>query len=679
MISQSKKASLLKTMRRTIIYTFYIFSISFITLISAEAVTTDSTTFSLNTRLSFYSYEENGELLLLVPEKMTGTALSVEIFTNEKILTNWKGIAQRNIVRIPFLLKGIKGSIKVKAQIAISSSPLRKYEAGTTIIILSHKPNEVKTDRLTGGLIVNRLQFFPFGFYCYSPVHPLLPEEEVIRGFNVMSPYQKILPETVDERKKYIDRCAMLGMKVHYNLLSVSGGGGVGSKIEGLGDAEKRERLINEIKTFRDHPALLAWYISDEPDGKRITPDQLAEIYRVIKENDPWHPVSIVFMAPYTNAIKYEDAMDIVMADPYPVPDFPVTLPGNVATSLKTQFRGKKPVWIVPQAFGGGEIWRREPTPQEARSMTWQSIINGATGIQYFVRQGPDYFPKSTALWSECSRIAVEVTEMTPWLLSDETANSVQSSTSSIQVASRLYNGRLAVFAVNKINEPLNFRIQVNGIGPSDALVLFEDRIIKVNGGQISDQVSPYGSKIYLIDLKKQAGIKTSEMNLLADPGFEDLTVPGIPSACYVRPGGDRGATFFLDTRVFYEGSHSLKIVTPADDKSLAIRFFPFYVKAGSTYLISMWAKSDPEQRLTDVTENGILRQSNKQGKKQFAEVQLGDFGSARFYPDDKWRRFVTFMNIPADTLPKFKTNLILKMPGQGVAWFDMIEVTEDR
>jgi parvulin-like peptidyl-prolyl isomerase len=37
-------------------------------------------------------------------------------------------------------------------------------------------------------------------------------------------------------------------MKVNYNLLSVSGGGGVGSKIEGLSDEEKRVRLIAEIK-----------------------------------------------------------------------------------------------------------------------------------------------------------------------------------------------------------------------------------------------------------------------------------------------------------------------------------------------------------------------------------------------------------------------------------------------
>ena len=189
------------------------------------------------------------------------------------------------------------------------------------------------------------------------------------------------------------------------------------SKIDILSDGEKRKLLINEIRTFRDHPALLGWYISDEPNGTTVTPEKLEEIYNTLKENDPWHPVSIVFMAPFITAARYSSALDIVMADPYPIPDHPVSLPGDVANLLRTEFKGKKPFWIVPQAFGGGELWSREPTIQEIRSMTWQSIINGATGIQYFVRQGLNYFPKSPATWSECGRIAMEVAELTPWLL----------------------------------------------------------------------------------------------------------------------------------------------------------------------------------------------------------------------------------------------------------------------
>ena len=44
-------------------------------------------------------------------------------------------------------------------------------------------------------------------------------------------------------------------------------------RLKDLSDEEKRERLIDEIKTFRDHPALLAWYIADEPTGNKISPE----------------------------------------------------------------------------------------------------------------------------------------------------------------------------------------------------------------------------------------------------------------------------------------------------------------------------------------------------------------------------------------------------------------------
>jgi len=61
-------------------------------------------------------------------------------------------------------------------------------------------------------------------------------------------------------------------MKVHYNLLSVSGGGGVHHRMN-ESQNQKEERLISEIKAFMDHPALLAWYISDEQMGIIYLPD----------------------------------------------------------------------------------------------------------------------------------------------------------------------------------------------------------------------------------------------------------------------------------------------------------------------------------------------------------------------------------------------------------------------
>jgi hypothetical protein len=640
----------------------------------------DSSSFNIISRQSFYSYEKNAEFLLIVPVALSKNHLSIILKIGEENVASWNGIQGRKIMRLPFSLNLTPSVYKVEATISILTIPWKIYLAKTNLIVLPYKPNEVKTDRLTGGLIVNKLPFFPFGFYCYSPVYPSLPEEEVVKGFNMISPYQKITVETLNERKTYMDRCAELGMKVNYNLLSVSGGGGVGSKIEGLSDEKKRERLISEIKTFRDHPALLGWYISDEPNGSKITPEQLEEIYRIIKENDPWHPVSIVFMAPFLAAKKYSDALDIVMADPYPIPDRPVTVPGEVADQLRTEFKGKRPFWIVPQAFGGGELWSREPTIQEIRSMTWQSIINGATGIQYFVRQGLNYFPKSSATWSECGRMSMEVSELIPWLLSDEETIPVESFSKNVLVSSRLHNGQLIIMAVNKINEPVNTYFRITGIYNGKARVLFENRFVSVKGGVIADQLAPFGSQVYLVNIKPERQIsEVSNTNLIKDAGFEDLSSPGLPSACYARPGGDRGATYFLDTRENVEGNHSLRIITPVDNKSLAIRFFPFYVKAGASYTISIWAKSDPEQRSFFVTNQENSRLYEKKEMPQYVEILLGEFGRSRFVPDKEWREYVTFVTIPNDTLALFKTNLILKMPGKGVAWFDQVNVIEDK
>jgi hypothetical protein len=629
----------------------------------------DSITFQIYSRLSFYSFEKSGEFLLHLPVVFSQNNLSINIKIDDDTICTWNGRPGRNILRIPFSISKTPSIYNIEARITAKEKPRVLYTATTKLIILAYKPNEVKTDRLTGGLIVNRLPFFPFGFYCYSPVDSSLPEEEVVKGFNMMSPYQKIIPETLNERKAYMDRCAQLGIKVNYNLLSVSGGGGVGSKTEGLTDEEKRVLLLNEIKTFKDHPALLGWYISDEPNGMKIAPELLEEIYKTVKENDPWHPVSIVFMAPFISSKNYINALDIVMADPYPVPDSPMTLPGDIACQLKAEFNYKRPVWIAQQSFGGGELWSREPTIQEIRTMTYQSIIRGATGIQYFVRQGLNYFPKSAATWGECGRMAMEIAWLTPWLLSDEKTLPVESYSDNIIVTSRLHDRQLIIMAVNKTNEPSGAIIRINDINNSKARVLFENRSVNISGGMISDQLSPFGSQVYLINLNPEKQEMTSRNNnLIKDPGFEDISSPGIPSACYARPGGDRGATFFTDTREHFEGNSSVRLITPEENKSSALRFFPIKVKAGASYAISLWAKSDPEQRFSHQTCI----------TPQYAEILLGEFVHARFIPEKDWRRFVTFVTIPSDTTASFKTNLILKMPGQGVAWFDQIKVYEE-
>jgi hypothetical protein len=634
-------------------------------LFSARLYSQNGNEIKVFSRYNYYTNEKQGEIIIKTPPSLYPETLKIIIRSGDSVLCETEKKPGSGTLKTVVEISDPESSGTLEAEIICLRKGF-KQKISFPFLILKHKPNEVKIDRLTGGLIVNNLPFFPFGFYCYSPVYRTLPEEEAVRGFNVISPYQKITPESLNERKAYMDRCAQLGMKVHYNLLSVAGGGGVSSKIEGLSSQEKEERLIKEIRTFMDHPALLAWYIADEPNGYRLLPDSLENIYNIVHETDPWHPVSVVFMSPFMSAVKYSDALDIVMADPYPVPGLPVSYVGNATAQLTKAFNESKPVWIVPQAFGGGEIWEREPTLQELRSMTYQAIINGAKGIQYFVRQGLNYFPKSTGTWGECGRMAVETAEITPWLLSDEASPGVSVSNPDISAKSFLHNGKLLILAVNKTNSPQSAFFSVPVISKDKLRVLFENRLINLSEGAFSDILSAYGSQAYLIDTGNgKDQIKLWSGNLLKDPGFEDLSSPGIPAACYARGNGERGATYFTDPREFTEGHHSLRLVTPRENSSVKLRFFPFKVRPGATYIISVMARTDAEQGF-----------ENKNGRHYF-EIGLGEFGKERFLMTNEWKQFVTFVTIPdMEDIPD-RVNLILQMPAAGVGWFDMIQVAE--
>jgi hypothetical protein len=108
------------------------------------------------------------------------------------------------------------------------------------------------------------------------------------------------------------------------------------------------------------------------------------------------------------------------------------------------------------------------------------------------------------------------------------------------------------------------------------------------------------------------------------------------------------------------------------------MKLFPITINTGSSYLVSLWAKCDPEQRFDLKTDNTLKDHETGQQPDQYVEVGLGDYGTARFVPASAWRQYIGTINIPADSVSKRKTNVILRMPGQGVGWFDMIQVIED-
>ncbi|MDT8393298.1 MAG: chitobiase/beta-hexosaminidase C-terminal domain-containing protein [Bacteroidales bacterium] len=633
-------------------------------------------------RYDYYTLEEEVEILVWVPQSRSGIDVSVDIMIGSEYLIRG-GAATPGQLNKYALQRDV-------FMLSANTLSLVYFEEGKAVgsgnvevLFREHKYNAVKIDRFSGGLIVEGMPFYPFGFYTYSPVQEGLPAEEAVKGFNMMSPYQKIEGKTINERKAWMDRCAALGMKVNYNLLGVAGGGGPGSeRQDGLSHKKRMKLLRKEIETFRDHPALLSWYISDEPAGQGLPPDSLAAACSLIKELDPYHPVSMVFMLPEM-AKHYSRIMDIVMADPYPVPNASIKEVGNTAAKLYEDFFLEKPVWIVPQAFGGNEWWLREPTHMEMRAMTYLALVNRAMGIQYFIRHGPNAFPKSTVAWNECGAMALEFAEITPYLFSDEPDVQLASDNENIQLRSFHKDGAILVVAVNTVNEPLPFSFTMNGLPyRGSAKLLFEDRRVTVFDGRVEDIIDAFGTRIYEIRYKTSAkkGARVHPQNMIVDGSFEDITGIGIPASCYAIPGGDKGATCFIDSRSAARGLHSLRMTTPTRNEGMALSFYNQRIEAGQSYTFSIYARALP-YKFRGTPERGIFKKLCGCGPdaEEYPEFKLsaGESCEAYFKTTQYWTEY-GFSCLPTLKEGKYSISPVLELTGEGTAWFDLLQMVPD-
>jgi hypothetical protein len=147
------------------------------------------------------------------------------------------------------------------------------------------------------------------------------------------------------------------------------------------------------MNQFKDHPAVVGWFISDEPtDGYH---DEALLAYNTIKALSS-HPVSIVFCYTDNKPNAFADSYNTLLFDRYPCrtgdsefdyarfQEFKSFLDwgGSKATELG------KPWMAVLQAFGGWSdtLEFRLPTSDEARFMTYYAIEAGASGALFYPR-----------------------------------------------------------------------------------------------------------------------------------------------------------------------------------------------------------------------------------------------------------------------------------------------------
>ncbi|MDY6953863.1 MAG: choice-of-anchor U domain-containing protein, partial [Thermodesulfobacteriota bacterium] len=260
--------------------------------------------------------------------------------------------------------------------------------------------------------------------------------------------------------------------------------------------------LGDKVETFKDHPAVISWHMSEEggPDGALDYVHEFEARYDTIRELDDNHPVWAVYTRKYV-LMGEAHATDILGVDPYPIPNNPITMCSSWADWAKEAGRGYRPLWLVGQIFG----WDgRPPTKAEMRAMTYLATNHGAKGLIYY-----SYFeildhqgnPDPTQ-WAAIKEVASEVRHLRDVLLSTHgiNENDIACTNTSIDFKLMRKGDTYHLFAVNVEKQHLSdVPFRVNMALESELVdVLFEDgRKVTLNETLMTDDFGPYEVHVY--------------------------------------------------------------------------------------------------------------------------------------------------------------------------------------
>ncbi len=275
-----------------------------------------------------------------------------------------------------------------------------------------------------GRTMVEGQPFFPLGLYD-SRCKPADLKRMAEAGFNCVMPYG-INSTDLSQTKAYLDAAQAAGLKVIYSIKDFYDG--TTWRPKQVGPWKTIEDMTKGVvSTFKDHPALLAWYLNDELPLSMH--GELEARYRAVRDLDPDHPCWVVLYQ-VESLPGYVDTTDVLGTDPYPIPDPKrLAMAGQWTRRTVAAVGPYGGVWQVPQAHDTGCYVKdvegrkrfRAPTLTELRNMTFQCLAEGARGLIYYsyfdLQRDPLGFDRR---WADMRALADELRGLIPFVLSDE-------------------------------------------------------------------------------------------------------------------------------------------------------------------------------------------------------------------------------------------------------------------
>lgn len=265
-----------------------------------------------------------------------------------------------------------------------------------------------------------------------------------------------------------------------------------------------KKEILFLMNTIKDHPALLAWYLYDEPYRRDLINYQFTEkITGYARKLDPYHPVYIN----YNQAIKDELNLnngdipgDIVSMTQYPVPLKPLSDSAENTCIESIASHGYKPVLVWLQFWSGHG---RYPTAREFSCMVYLSAIYGATGFYTW-----PLMPGSLNLWNSIEENIDEMKRLYPVILSKRSDVEISNPSGTIHYITKEHMGKLYLIAANASARPVQSTFTLSpGSAYSIHLVqgFFNHRVVPTCDREFSETIEGFGHRVYEIDIRKHS------------------------------------------------------------------------------------------------------------------------------------------------------------------------------
>ncbi len=354
-------------------------------------------------------------------------------------------------------------------------------------------------------LLVRGKPFFPIGMY-FSAIKEDDLKTYAESKFNCLMAYGSPNRQQMDLAEQY-------GVKVIYSIKDWYFGAKYCPRdIKSVADEEPKIR--QRVRAHRDHPALLAWYLNDELPQSYM--EQLNAHQRFVEDEDPDHPTWVVLYQ-YREVEDYRNSFDVIGTDPYPIGRAPASWAAEWTAETFRQVHGSRPIWQVPQIFNWANYHKdspksdehRTPSFDEMRSMAWQCIARGATGLVFYswydIHRNPDV--PFDSQWDRLKRITAEIDRWSDVLLSVEAVPAVSLSgadpnsdaVSWLHWTVRRDEGKLFLFVVSDGDGEGAFRCSLPE-APKSVRQVGGERPLTVEGSGFQDALPRLDFRVYEIE-----------------------------------------------------------------------------------------------------------------------------------------------------------------------------------